>query len=402
MLALDEPKAAGMSSARLGRIRPAMQKYVDEGKLAGLITLIARHGKTIHLECIGMRDAEANKPMQPDTIFRIASMTKPISCSAAMMLYEEGRFQLNDPVSMFIPAFKDLKVLVKATETSLELTELEREPTMHDLLTHTSGLSYGRGEHPKVEEVYRRTNSPKPTTLRELTDVVVTLPLLNQPGRAWRYGLSHDVLARVVEIISDMPYDQYLQRRVFEPLGMKDTAYDVPEQKVDRLAALYAPAANGRYTRVQTGSSENTYPQLPSGGGGLFCTVADYLQFAQMLLNGGELDGARMLSRKTVELMTTNHLSPAVLSTFDAVTLSQGYYTKGYGYGLGVRVLMNPAENEILGSPGNYGWSGAYNTYFWIDHKEELIGFIWTQCQQVYYYPIERQFMVLAYQALTD
>lgn len=397
-----DPESVGLSSARLHRIRLLMESYINATQYAGLITLIARHGKVAHLECYGHADVEGGVPLHPDAICNIASMTKPITAVAALMLFEQGYFQLNDPISMYLPEANDLKVFVSSGDSGLEFTDLVRQPTMRDLFSHTAGWSYWPPDGHPLETQYGAVNDLKPTTLEQYVQAVLKLPLLHQPGSAWSYSPSLDVLAYIVERITKQSFDTYLHQYIFEPLQMFDTGYQVSFEKQHRIMPCYGPSPDGNLQRTDGNKPDSEAP-VAYGGTGLYSTVADYLRFAQMLLNRGQLDGVQLLARPTVNLMTSNHLTPDVLPSFDVVDLSYGYYTKGYGCGLGVRVLMDPAVNEILGSVGNFGWSGGLNTYFWVDPVEELIGFIWTQSEQrMYRYPLERQFMNLAYQAIAD
>jgi CubicO group peptidase (beta-lactamase class C family) len=384
------PEEVGVSSARLNRIGKAMQSYVDERKLAGLITMIARRGQVLHFECFGMMDIEAGKSMQSDTIFRIHSMTKPITSVAVMMLYEQGDFQLKDPVSRFIPGFKDLRVFVKATESGLELAEPEREVTMQDLLTHTSGLVYDDPEGSPVEaavwQADREAEKVAPDeTLEEWIQRLVRLPLAHQPGSKWHYGLSTDVLGYVVEVISGLAFDTFLEQRIFSPLGIVDTGFYVPQEKISRLATMYGPAEGGGLQIMDTPeTSKYSKPKrFLSGGGDLFfSTASDYMRFAQMLLNGGEMNCVRLLSRETVKLMTTNHL------------------LKGHGFGLGFAVITNVAQSGMYGSEGSYWWGGSANTFFWVDPREKLIGLIMPQFLAYGRYPIQRELQELTYQAI--
>jgi CubicO group peptidase (beta-lactamase class C family) len=396
-----KPEKVGFSSERLGRINAVMQKYVDEGKCAGILTMVARRGQIAHLDCFGMMDVEAGKPMQPDTIFRIFSMSKPVTSVAVMMLYEEGFFQLNTPVSEFIPGFEDTKVFVQETESGLELADMEREMTIHDLLTHTSGLSYGFHEDTPVDALYRdaRQNLGGGATLEKMVETLSTLPLAFQPGQGWRYSFSTDVLGYVVQVICGQSFDVFLQQRIFEPLGMVDTGFYVPAAKIDRFAALYGGAGEGELELMEAPAT-GRYAKPPaflSGGGGLVSTVHDYVRFAQMLLNGGELDSARLLGRKTVELMMMNHLPEALLP----FTVNPGEPPAwGYGFGLGGKVMMDPARAGVLGSRGEYSWSGAASTGFWVDPREEVVGLIMTQLMP--YQPLVNVLRVLVYQALAD
>jgi CubicO group peptidase (beta-lactamase class C family) len=390
------PEKVGLSSARLDRIRTHMQRYVDQKKYAGIITAIARHDKLAFAECFGMMDIEANKPMQFDTIFRIASMTKPITSVAAMMLYEEGRFQLNNPVSKFIPEFTDLKVYKNATE----VMSAEREMTIRDLLTHTSGLSGGfNPQGDPVDALYQKVQVRDPGgTLKDMIAKLVELPLATDPGSEWRYSLSTTVLGYLIQVISGLSFDVFLRQRIFEPLGMMDTGFHVPPEKLDRLAALYGPADNGLRVVETPGFSKSGFTKPAtffSGEGGLVSTTSDYLRFSQMLLHNGELDGVRLLSRKTVELMTTNHL-PNKLLPYRLQTVQ-----KGLGFGLGFSVVMDIGQSGTLGSVGTYSWGGAFNTNFWIDPKEDLIGISMTQ-YSIPLQPIRQEFQILAYQAVID
>ena len=394
------PEEVGFSSERLRRIRPVMQAYVDQKKLPGLITLVARQGKVVHFEKYGLMDIEAEKPMHADTIFRIYSMTKPITTVAAMMLYEEGFFQLNDPVSRFIPAFKDVKVLGSVTSGTPVLVDLEREITIRDLMTHTSGLTYAFLEDSPVDLMYEQAGLfNRDKTLQENVQELIKMPLVHQPGSAWRYSVSTDVLGYVVELISDTPLDTFLKDRILEPLQMVDTDFYVPQEKIDRFAALYSLAEDGglELTDPYATGDYAKPPQNLSGGGGLVSTMTDYLQFAQMVLNGGELDGIRLLGRKTVALMAINHLPEQVLPiSFPDKTLH------GIGFGLGFRVIMSVAETQGFESVGNYGWGGAASTHFWIDPQEEVIGLLMTQFMPSGHYPLQEQLKVLTYQALVD
>jgi CubicO group peptidase (beta-lactamase class C family) len=369
-----------------------MQGYVDEGKLAGVMTMIARRGKVAHFEKFGKMDIAADKPMEFDTIFRIYSMTKPITSVAIMMLYEEGRFQLNDPVSKFIPEFKDLKVFKNATKEGIELAYTEREMTIRDLLTHTSGLTYGWGNGP-VDKMYQQAKLFDPNgTLKDAITKLARIPLVHQPGTAWEYSVSTDVLGYLVEVISGLSFDVFLEERIFKPLGMVDTGFSVPDEKVERYAALYRPDDKSGLEIVYTAPlATGQQSFFFSGGGGLVSTASDYIRFSQMLLNGGELEGTRLLGRKTVALMTMNHLPPAL----------HPYSQKGAGFGLGFRVLTDVAETGIVGSEGAFSWGGAASTTFWIDPEEELIGLLMTQLL-ANPYPFQQQFKTLTYQAIVD
>ena len=386
-----KPEKVGLSSARLERINTLMQDYVDEGKLAGVVTMVARRGKVAHFERFGLMDIETRKPMQLDTIFRIYSMSKPITSVAVMMLYEEGRFLLNDPVSKYTPEFKDLKVFIKKTEEGLELTDLEREITIRDLLSHTAGLGYGWNDDPAFVELYEEADLfNRKGTIKDMVEKLTKLPLLHQPGTKWHYSVSVDVLGYFVEVISGIPFDQFLEGRIFKPLGMKDTAFYVPEESWDRFPTSYEPDENGGI-KVNDAVSPSRYlrpPSLFSGGGGLVSTAEDYMRFSQMLLNGGELDGTRLLGRKTVELMTINHVPEEI--------------RPGIGFGLGFLVVLDVAKTEELGSVGKFGWAGYAYTRFFIDPKEELIGVFMTQLAKNDEYTTHEEFRVSVYQSIVD
>ncbi len=392
---IASPDKVGLSSARLERINTVMQSYVDQEKYSGLITMVARRGKVAHFECFGMMDREANKAMKPDTIFRIYSMTKPITSVAIMMLYEEGRFQLNDPVSRFIPEFSNLKVFVKETESGPELADLKREMTIKHLLTHTSGLTYGFDPNSPVDVMYRKAGVLDHNgTLEDMAQKLVKLPLLHQPGSVWHYSVSTDVLGYLVEVISGLSFDVFLEERIFKPLGMIDTGFHVPQEKIDRFAAVYGPAEGGGIKVIDAPETSRFSKPASffSGGGGLVSTTSDYVRFAQMLLNKGELDGNRLLGRKTVEFMTINHV-PEGFHPFES---------KAAGFGLGFAIQMDVAQSGILSSKGSFGWGGAADTGFWVDPEEAIIGLIMPQFMPGGYYPVKQDFRVLVYQAIVD
>jgi CubicO group peptidase (beta-lactamase class C family) len=332
------------------------------------------------------------------------SMTKPITCVAFMMLFEEGRFLLSDPVSRFIPEFANLKVFVERTDAGVTVTDMEREITLRDLLTHTAGLGYGLFEDTPVEDMYREhgflTLPVKllGPSLPEMIQKLGRLPLAHQPGTCWRYSLAHDVIGYLVGVISDTPFDRFLQERVLGPLGMGDTGFYVPAGRLDRLPALYLPGGPDGLTMVDAPSTslflnpDNT----PSGGGGLVSTATDYLRFAQMLLNGGELDGTRLLSRKTVDMMTMNHL-PDRLRPYHVGP----FFEEGMGYGLGLGVVMDRVQARTLKSEGTVSWGGAAGTDFWVDPEEELVGLLMTQCLDLDE-PVAGVFHNLIHQAIVE
>jgi CubicO group peptidase (beta-lactamase class C family) len=357
-----------------------MQALVDDGKFAGLATLIARHGKVVHFGCYGHRDIAANKPIQPNTIFRIYSLTKPITSVAAMMLYEEGRFDLHDPVAHWIPEFKNMKVFQRKSRGSVELRAPEKEITVWHLLTHTSGLCYGTfyTDSP-VEDLYREAQFTSPSStlqvptlqvsLSEMIQKLAALPLAAQPGATWRYSLAHDVIGYLITIISGKPFDVFLRERVFEPLDMEDTGFFVPQEKLERFGPLYsAPEESGLSVVDEVSTSPFVDPgAIPAGGAGLVSTMPDYLRFLMMLANGGELEGVRLLKPGTVTTMTSNQLTGKTFPIhFD------GNPWPGMGYGLGVGVQVADAS-EYGWPPGVFGWLGLSGTAAWVYPREEML-----------------------------
>ena len=381
------PEDMGMSTARLERIKPVMQQWVDNGKIPGALTMIAREGRLVHFEKVGNQDIASEKPIEFDTIFRIYSMTKPITSVAVMMLYEQGLFQLNSPVSEFIPEFKDMKAYANHGDA---IVDTEREVTIKHLLTHTAGLIYGgEWDHPINQRYYEADfyGGDLKHMAKELGDI----PLLHQPGDAWNYGMSTDVLGYLVEVVSGMPFAEFLKTRIFDPLGMVDTDFSVPENKADRYATLYEPTDDGGIKVLEDAPvSSGPLSFHHSGGAGLLSTAGDYLRFCQMMLNDGELDGVRLLGRKTVELITINHISN------DWQPLERS----GCGFGLGFAVVTDLADTHTLGSVGTYSWGGLASTVFWIDPMEELIAILMTQL--IGDSPFHAQFRVLTYQSIID
>lgn len=381
------PEDMGMSTARLERIKPIMQQWVDNGKIPGALTMIAREGRLVHFEKVGNQDIASEKPIEFDTIFRIYSMTKPITSVAVMMLYEEGLFQLNSPVSEFIPEFKDMKVYANHGDA---IVDTEREMTIKHLLTHTAGLIYGgEWDHPINKRYYEADfyGGDLKHMAKELGDI----PLLHQPGDDWNYGMSTDVLGYLVEVVSGMPFVEFLKTRIFDPLEMVDTDFSVPENKAGRYATLYEPTEDGGIKVLEDAPvSSGPLSFHHSGGAGLLSTAGDYLRFCQMMLNDGELDGVRLLGRKTVELITINHISN------DWQPLER----TGCGFGLGFAVVTDLADTHTLGSVGTYSWGGLASTVFWIDPMEELVAILMTQL--IGDSPFHAQFRVLTYQSIID
>ncbi len=393
------PEDVGLSGARLYKIDHLTQRYIDEGKIAGSISMVARRGEIAHLQCQGKMDIEADKDMAEDTIFRIYSMSKPITSTALMMLYEDGYFQLDDPVSKFIPGFKDLKVY-----TPSGLVDTERQMTIRDLLTHTSGLTYGFMRSTPVDEMYRDQGVEESDSLDEMIEKLCDIPLLFSPGTRWSYSVATDVCGYLVQKISDTPFDEFLQEQIFDPLEMEDTGFRVPEEKVHRFAANYQHTEDDGMLLVDS-PEQSPYLKhrgLHSGGGGLVSTVRDYYKFAQMLLNQGVYEGTRILGVKTVELMTSNHLP----DNGDLTSMGQSVFSEtpfdGIGFGLGFSVMLDPTRAQILGTPGEFAWGGAASTYFWVDPDEDMIAIFLTQLLPSSAYPIRRELRIAAYQSIID
>ena len=397
------PESVGFSSQRLSRVNKMMQGYIDDSKLASGLTMLARRGETFHFEPYGVLDLESGTPVERDTLFRIYSMTKPITSAAVMMLYEEGHFSLDDPVGKFIPELASMKVYDGMGETGIRLVDQQQPITIRHLLTHTSGLSYGFHQDSPIEQMYREANITDPnSTLQEMAEKLGKLPLVTQPGAKWRYSNATDVLGYLVEVVSGVPFDQYLQDNILDPLGMEDTSFYVAEEKLDRLATVYGASTNGKIAPLDNPMvNRQLRPHtLFSGGGGLVSTGADYMRFCQMLLNGGVFGDQRLLAPKTVEMMRSNHLTDD-LKPF-AVGQSNASDTKGCGFGLGFRVVMDIAQHGIIGSNGIYSWGGAASTVFWIDPQEDLVAILLTQFMPSSYYPLRREFQIATYQALME
>jgi len=390
-----KPEKVGMSAERLNRIKPVMQRYIDENKLPGMITMVARHGKVVHFEKYGLMDAD--KPMQLNTIFRLASMTKPVTSVAVMMLYEEGCFQLDDPVSDYIPEFKNVKVYSSIDKNELHTMDPIRPITIRDLLIHTSGLT-GVGADSPVDSMYNAANLSK-GTLKDMIQKLTEIPLLYQPGTRWNYSRSTEVLGYLVEVLSGKPFDVFLKERIFNPLKMEDTDFYVPIDKFNRVGAVYAPDSAGIKIIMEPDTNTVSIPvKFLSGNGGLVSTATDYMIFSQMLLNKGEYYGVRLLGSRTVDLMTSNHISTEIMPDDDFF----GPLLSGMGFGFGFAVLRNDVQSNIIGSEGSYWWSGSGNTYFYIDPKEELVLILMSQFVPNYYYPVFNQLRVLSYQAIID
>jgi CubicO group peptidase (beta-lactamase class C family) len=398
-LPVATPESVGMSSERLQRLPTRVQEYIDAGQIAGAVTLVAREGRIVHLQAQGFRDREAGVPMDEDDVFVIMSMTKPIVSTALMMLHEEGRFLLNDPISKWLPEYASMAVHVRGGEGDSRY-EAARPITVRHVLTHTSGLSSGRGAPAAPEYVGDTWSNPSPlaqpragdSPLRGAVRRMATTPLNFQPGERWQYGSSTDVVAALVEVISGRNLDDFLRERILQPLGMNDTHYNLPSSKWARRAGVYEPLRE-REWQLQARPVVDPRPtDLFGGVAGLTSTAADYFRFAQMTLNGGELDGVRLLSPKTVNLMITNHiggLQPGV---------GRG---PGYGFGLGYSVLLDAGRSAESLSPGTFGWGGAWGTYYISDPAEDMVAILMMQVTSYGHLTIRQEVGALATQAIT-
>jgi CubicO group peptidase (beta-lactamase class C family) len=390
-----KPESVGMSTERLGRLDAVMHDWVDKGRIAGVVTLVARRGKVVHVDAYGKADIEHNKPMTNDTYFRLFSMTKPVTSVALLTLYEQGKFQLDDPLAVYLPEFKDIKVFAGVDKQGGMITEdAARAPTIHDVFRHTAGFSYGAGPEP-VQKLLTPSPYAEPS-LEALAKRLSKAPLIYQPGTRWVYSFSHDVQARLVEVMSGMPFDEYVREHIFRPLGMKDVVFGLPPKLASKFANTYSPNDAGKLVASDT-PEKTTYNTPPFGGTSLAGPVMDYARFAQMLVNSGELDGARILSPRTVDLMATNHLP-------DGVTrgAAGGGTALGEGYGLGVRVVIDPAKAGNLTSAGTFGWSGAAGTHFFVDRKEQLFAIFMIQRQGPGAGGMSAEFETLVYQAIVN
>jgi CubicO group peptidase (beta-lactamase class C family) len=384
------PQTVGLCPQRLGRIGDLVRRYIDEGRVAGVITLVARRGRIAHLECFGPLDLETRRPMREDAIFRIYSMSKIITTVATLMLMEEGRFQLVDPLWKYLPEFKEVRVAGKGADGKDELVRPRRDVTIHDLLTHTAGLTYDL-----IHEARQ-----KGLTLKAFVEEFSKRPLRNHPGEVWDYSAATDVLGRLVEAVGGQPFEEFLQQRIFGPVGMTDTAFWVPPEKVERLAGIYRPGEGGKLVVAEDATPPYLKPPtLPSGGGGLVSTTSDYLRFALMLLNKGAAcdvpgrsAGVRLLGPKTVELMASDHLPPG----------HPPVAVNNLGFGLGVSVLRRLGEAKKVGSVGEFGWGGAACTQVWIDPAEDMVAMIMLQLLPGGLFSFMNLFTQTVYQAIVD
>ena len=398
------PADAGFDAGRLARIDEHFKQYVDDGRLPGWQVVVSRKGEIAYSSTYGKRNIEANLPWESDTICRIFSMTKPITSVAAMILYEEGKLQLKDKVSRYIPSFENARVYRGGSATAPVTEGLTEPMRIWHLLTHTSGLTYGFHNNHVTDALHRQAGFewgiPKDMDLEDCCDAWAGLPLAFQPGAEWLYGVSTDVLGRIVEVVSGQSLDEFFRERILDPLGMNDTEFWVEGAKRDRFAELYYPV--NKKTAVMPATPLDKKPTMLSGGGGLCGTAADYLRFCHMLLNGGALDGERVLGSRTVKYMATNHLpGGATLKDFGRPLFAETEYN-GVGFGLGFSVVLDSAENKVIGSAGQYAWGGAASTAFWIDPVEEIVAIFLTQLLPSSTYPIRPILQQLVYQALVD
>jgi CubicO group peptidase (beta-lactamase class C family) len=406
------PEDVGLDENRLAGIeRHLRERYIDSGKIAGAVTLVSRRGKVAYLSALGLADLERRRPMTEDTVFRIYSMTKPITSVALMMLVEEARCSLADPVHRYIPDWEGLRVHRYGAWPAFVTDPPQRPMTIHDLLTHMSGLTYGFMFRDAVDAAYRQlgisggaVGDPHPATLKEMVARLAQVPLLFSPGTRWNYSVSTDVVGHLVELISGRSFDEFLRARIFDPLGMRDTDFSVAPGAAARFAANYRRTAD-KLMSLDDDPATSSYlkpPTFLSGGGGLVSTAEDYRRFCQMLLNGGEYEGARLVSRKTIELMTRNHLPGGQ----DLAGLATGSFSEtaydGVGFGLGFAVLVDLAKRRMLGSLGEYYWGGAASTAFWIDPSEELVVVFLAQLVPSSTYDFRGQLRSLVYSAIVD
>jgi CubicO group peptidase (beta-lactamase class C family) len=392
------PENAGLSSDRLARLTRAMQDTIDQKKTGGIVVLVARHGSVIYHKAFGMADIESGKKMQTDHLFRMYSMTKPVTSTALLMLYEEGKFQLSDPLEKYIPAFKDVKVFSKLDDKgAMVLEEPKRKITIQDVFRHTAGFGYGGSDDSPVSKAYREAgvaDFAKLDSLKELVDKLATVPLLYHPGERWVYSVAHDVQAYLVEYFSGVRFDKYVLSKIIQPLGMKDAVFGIPKEYVSRYTTNYGPVKGGGLQPIDKpeSSSYARFYDHPFGGLSLSSTAMDYYLFSQMLLNRGKLGNVRLLGKKTVELMTSNNL-PSAIRDIGIIG--------GTGYGLGVSVLLDPASSGNLGAQGQFGWGGAATTSVFIDPKEDLVAIYCTQIMGGDM-SLVNQFKTLVYQSIVE
>jgi CubicO group peptidase (beta-lactamase class C family) len=401
-----EPAEVGFDADRLARIDRHYRRYVDEGRLAGWTVVVTRRGRVALLSHHGRRDLETGAPVTDDTLWRIYSMTKPVTSVAAMMLYEQGVLELTDPISKWIPAFADARVYKAGSALNAATVPATEPVRVWHLLTHTSGLTYGFHHAHPVDEMYRlkgyEFTGPDGVDLAVACESFAQFPLLFQPGTEWNYSVSTDVLGRVVEVVSGQSLDTFFSEHILGPLGMDDTVWSVAEGDVDRLATLYMAGSGGIVRNGPLGDLATRPPALLAGGGGLISTAGDYHRFTQMLLRGGELDGARLLGPRTVAYMTRNHLPGGVdLEAFGRPIFAESSY-RGVGFGLGFSVVDDAPAGKVLTSPGEYAWGGLASTAFYVDPVEDVTAMFFTQFLPSSVYPIRSRLRTLVQQAIAD
>lgn len=393
------PESLGLDSLVLENIQEYLNDtYVKDGKYVGTMTLVSRKGEVAYLDSLGFMDRENEKPMQENSIFRIYSMSKAITSIAIMQLYEKSKFRLDDPVHWYIPSWKNLRVYQSGVYPNFLTSRPERHMTIRDLLTHMSGLTYDFMYKSNVDAAYRKTKVQQAGTLEEFVEILSTLPLEFSPGDKWNYSVSTDVLGYLVEVISGMKLEEYFKAHIFEPLEMVDTSFSCPEEKLDRLASLYEHIPDNE-PRLLEIPFLNT--KMASGGGGLFSTMSDYHNFCSMLLHQGEFNGKRLIGRKTLELMTVNHLP----NNQDLTEMSESAFSEtpyaGVGFGLGFSVMLDPAKSQTTSDIGEYGWGGAASTVFMINPKEEMFIIFLTQLLPSSTYQVRRELRSIVYSALS-
>ena len=401
-----DPGEAGFDAKRLGRLSTHLNKYVDKGLLPGVNVLVSRGEEIVYRHMYGARDMERALPVEADTIYRFYSMTKPITSIAIMQLYEQGLFQLKDPISRWIPSFAGSQVFAGGDALQPQTRDATRDISVHDLLTHTSGLTYHFHMAHHVDEMYRRAGfdwTKSPGDLESQCDILASLPLLFDPGSEWNYSYSTDVLGRLVEVMSGLSLDAYLKKNIFEPIGMVDTGFSVPGGQEERFASCYYPDGETQKATLLDDAQRSRYlrePEAFSGGGGLVSTLGDYHRFTQALRSGGALNGKRIIGRKTLEFMTSNHLPGGVdLTEYGRPLFSETAYD-GVGFGLGFSVVVDPAKAKVLSQQGEYAWGGAASTAFWVDPVEDLTVIFLTQLLPSSTHPIRPEMKALVYQAL--
>lgn len=401
-LPMVKPAQEGFDAGRLDQLTQSMQRYVDEGKLAGAVTMVARHGKIVYFETVGNKSVDDTRPLAKDDLFRIYSMTKPITAAAVMQLYEQGKFQLTDPVSKFVPELKGVQVL----QADGTLAPVAAEMTMQQLLTHTTGLSYGfNAAGDSVDKQYVDAKLWESKDLDDFAAKLGKLPLKFQPGAQWHYSVAVDVTGLVVQRLSGQRFDEYLAEHIFAPLSMNDTFFEVPADKLNRfLPNHYIDPKTGKLAAIPAGGNEamRNYEKVSlfSGGGGLVSTTMDYMKFAEAMRNGGELNGQRILGPMTVKYMATNHLPASMASGGSGEAPTLGQPLRGFGFGLGFGLVTDPAAGGVMGSPGEFNWGGAAGTVFWIDPVEQVtvVGMIQLMGSP---YPFRQDLKIATYQSMT-